>query len=169
MASSSRVETASGTDGTCSRRDCFAASRTVDRQRDKDFAARSPDHRTTEREAIQGMISATPASVSISIASSERSPLASACTATIRRRGSGAVSSSVTSTCRPVFCTATTVPRTPRPQPSPTMIISPGRVRRTTAACRPSSPPSAIWSPTAGQGSPRSSAKNSGSVMTDPL
>ena len=53
--------------------------------------------------------------------------------------------------------TSTTLPRTARPRPSPIMIISRGRIRRTTAACRPSSPPSTTWAPTLGSGSGRSS------------
>ena len=73
---------------------------------------------------------------------------------------------SCTSTTSPELSADTTSPRTPAPRPSPIMIISPGPIRRTTEACRPSSP-SRVMERRQGRGFPRASSRKSGSVMTD--
>ena len=166
LATSSRVDTGSATPGTRSRRHCLAASRATERHRASDRSARSAVHRTTDRDAAHGTISSMPSSVSISTASSARSPLARACAAMNRSgRDEDRVRVCETSMTSPALAASTTRPRTPRPRPSPTRIISPGRIRRTTAACRPSSPSRRTRSPMAGSGSSASdSRKKSGSV-----
>ena len=72
--SSAVVASASDTVGTRNRRHCLAASRAVARQRVRPRSTRSGGQRTTDRSACQGTISSMPSSVSISTASSARSP-----------------------------------------------------------------------------------------------
>ena len=86
LSASSAVVSGGLTRGTRKRLDCFVASRTMLRQRASARSTLSGAHLTTDRDACQGTISSTPSSVSISRASSDRSPLASAWT-TVNRSG----------------------------------------------------------------------------------
>ena len=95
-ATTSSVVARSATVGNHERRDCLAASRAAERHLASDFSTRSPFQRAIEREADQGTITSTPTSVSISTASSPRSPFGSACTTISRGRSSGCVEISST-------------------------------------------------------------------------
>ncbi len=77
------------TSGCHARRDCLVAERTVASHFARLRAARSPRHTTTDRWACHGTMPSTPTSVAASIASSSRSPLASAWTSTTRTGGGG--------------------------------------------------------------------------------
>jgi hypothetical protein len=73
--------------------------------------------------------------------------LREAWTQTIRGVGRAAARSSATWMSSPSLRTATTGPRTPRPSPLVTVTTSPRPILRTTAAWRPSGPPSVTTEP----------------------
>ena len=108
-AATSRVLARSDTVGNHTRRACLAASRAVVRHLSADFAARSPFHTATQREAAQGTTTATPTSVSTSTASSPRSPFGNAWTTTMLGTGSGWSRTADTTTSNELFEVAATV------------------------------------------------------------
>ena len=79
----SALEIAGNTSGVNERRLCLAASFTIVCQRSRPFSSFRPIQRLTERSACHGTTCITPSSVAAWIASSSRSPLASACTSVI--------------------------------------------------------------------------------------
>ena len=127
----------------------MAASRAVARHLSADFAARSPFHTATQREAAQGTTTATPTSVSTSTASSPRSPFGSAWTTTTLGTGSGWSRTADTTTSNEPFEVAATSPTAERPAPSVSTTASPTRSRRTVTAWCASAPVTVTVAPTA--------------------
>ena len=142
------MDASSSTSGNHDRRACLAASRAVERQRDSDFTARSPFQTATLRDAAQGTIRAAPISVSISTASSPRSPLGSACTTTSSGSGRAASRTAATVTVKTRLPVLATSPVTERPAPSVSTTGSPTRSRRTATAWWASSPVTSTAEPT---------------------
>ncbi|CDP47656.1 Protein of unknown function [Propionibacterium freudenreichii] len=115
------------------RRDCLVAARADERHLARPFSALA-SQRTMLREACQAMISSTPSSVMASTAISERSPLASAWTATVCSAAGLRAISSPTRTETEFLATESMTPRRPAPAPSATRTDSPTRMRFTVAA-----------------------------------
>src|SRR5690606_32626067 len=139
------VVTGSATSGTQARRACLAAWKAVLRHRAKALAPRGPSsHLATQRAARQGSTESTPASVASSTANSPRSPLISACASRTRSAGCSTCQVSATSSCKESLATDTTWHRAIPPRPSDSSNCSPGRRRRTVAACLPSGPSKVI-------------------------
>ena len=97
--------------------------------------------RPTQRAAAQGTIRSTPISVSTSTASSARSPLGIACT-TVTDGVGGAAHGDRARPSAPACDLVVAGDRAGRrrPRPSTSTTCSPTRIRRTTTACRASSP-----------------------------
>ena len=148
-AATSGVVARSDTVGNHVRRACLAASRAVDRHLSADFAARSPFHTATQREAAQGTTTATPTSVSTSTASSPRSPFGNAWTTTMLGTGAGWSRTADTTTSNELFEVAVTSPTAERPAPSVSTTASPTRSRRTVTAWCASAPVTVTVAPTA--------------------
>ena len=141
------VVTTSATSGNHERRDCLAASRAVLRHLASALACLSPRQTDTELEAAHGTITSTPTSVSISTASSPRSPFGIACTTTTRGISGGLVTTASTVAVSDDPSVPATVTVAVVPAPSVSATCSPTRIRFTTTACRPSSPASSTVSP----------------------
>ena len=134
------------------RRACLAASRAVEPPRSQRRSRALPSQRTTHRGADQGTISSTPTSVIISTASSPRSPLASAWTTTIRGVGAGCTTRSRTVELERLSGRRSAPRSAPRSRAVGHVDQFADGSRRTSAACRPSSPASATVGPS-GSGS----------------
>jgi hypothetical protein len=112
-----------------------------------------PVQRATQRDACQATNASAPASVASSMANSERSDFGSACTTVILGVGVSMVRRSNTRAVMVPLPTSSMTQWAISPAPSPRSSFSPGRVRRTFAAWKPSSPSTTASSPTEGSAS----------------
>ena len=150
----SAVDTGPVTEGMCARRDCLAADRATAAQRRRPLSTRvDPSHLATQREACHGTNPSAPASVASSMASSERSDFGSACTTVTGGAGAGTLRRSSTRADSLPLPTSSMTQCASVPSPSLRSSRSPGRIRRTLAAWKPSSPSSTAISPTEGNAS----------------
>ena len=139
-ATTSAVVASGATVGNHERRACLAASRAVADHFACDLVARSPRQTATDRDAAHGTIMSTPISVSISTASSPRSPLGSACTTVTDGCAGSTSSTDDTVTVKTRLPVDATSPSAVVPAPSVSTTCSPTRRRRTATAWCASSP-----------------------------
>src|SRR5690606_23229686 len=144
---SSAVDCTGATSGTQARCACLAASRTIVAHRSRPFAAFDPSQRDTLLAACHGTTSSTPSSHAAWTASSPQTPLARTSARTIRVAGCSWSRRASMRTVTRDADTSSTDPSSQVPAPSPSVMASPTRTRRT-AECLASAPVSATRSPT---------------------